>query len=167
MALIKDGQRVDDPWIAVADDAGVPPSGPVIVSLTRWRAEREALSARDEPVGVRLASHEAAADIAPDLDRIALVALEFPTFRDGRAYSTARLLRERHGFKGELRAVGNVLRDQLLFMHRCGFDAFEIASENAVEAWRKAMEEISVWYQPASDDRVPATVLRHVRRAAE
>jgi uncharacterized protein (DUF934 family) len=167
MALIKDGQPVQDPWIALPDDMDLPSSGPVIVSLARWQAEREALSSRGEPIGVRLASHESASDIAPDLDRIALVAVEFPTFRDGRAYSTARLLRERHGFKGELRAVGDVLRDQLLFMTRCGFDAFEIASEDAVESWRKAMEEFSFWYQPATDGRVPVTMLRHMRRAAE
>jgi uncharacterized protein (DUF934 family) len=77
------------------------------------------------------------------------------------------LLRERYGFAGELRAVGNVLRDQFMFMHRCGFDAFEVADERQVEAWRKAMDEISVWYQPATDGRVPATTLRHFRSAAE
>ena len=167
MALIKDGQTVQDPWIGVPDDVELPSNGPIIVSLSRWQNERDALSGRSDPIGIRLASHEAASDIASGLNRIALVALEFPTFRDGRAYSTARLLRERYGFAGELRAVGNVLRDQLLFMHRCGFDAFEIASEDAVESWQKAMEEFSVWYQPASDKRVLVTALRHIRRAAE
>ncbi len=167
MALIKDGQPVRDPWIALPDDVELPSSGPVIVSLSRWQTERGALSERADPVGVRLASHQAASDIASGLNRIALVALEFPTFRDGRAYSTARLLRERYGFAGELRAVGNVLRDQLLFMHRCGFDAFEIASDEAVDSWRKAFQEFSVWYQPATDKRVPVTALRHTRRAAE
>lgn len=167
MALIKDGRPVQDPWIAVADDAEVPASGPVIISLARWKAERDTLSDRIDPIGVRLASGDAAADIASGLNRISLVALEFPTFRDGRAYSTARLLRERYGFAGELRAVGNVLRDQLLFMHRCGFDAFETASDEAATAWRKALDEFTAWYQPATDGRVPVTVLRHLRRAAE
>jgi len=167
MALIKDGRLVQDPWFAVPDDGELPSSGPIIVSLTRWLIERDALSDRADPVGIRLASHETASDIASGLNRISLVALDFPTFRDGRAYSTARLLRERYGFTGELRAVGNVLRDQLLFMHRCGFDAFEIRPEDTVESWQKAMEEFSVWYQPATDGRVPVTLLRHVRRAAE
>lgn len=167
MALIKDGQLMDDAWAAVPDDAEVPSSGPVIISLSRWQTEREALSSRSDPIGVRLASHDQASDIASGLNRISLVALEFPTFRDGRAYSTARLLRERYGFQGELRAVGNVLRDQLLFMHRCGFNAFEIVSDDAVGSWNKAMEEFSACYQPAADHRVPVTALRHIQRAAE
>ena len=106
-------------------------------------------------------------EIAPDLEHISLIALEFPTFRDGRAYSTARLLRERHGYSGELRAFGNVLRDQLMFMHRCGFNAFEVAEANALDSWRKALGEMSVWYQPTADGRVPATARRQVLRAAE
>ncbi len=167
MALIKDGQAVQDPWITVSDDEELPSSGPIIVSLSRWHTDRSELSGQADPIGIRLTSHEAASDIASGLNRLSLVALEFPTFRDGRAYSTARLLRERYGFCGELRAVGNVLHDQLVFMHRCGFDAFEIASEDAVESWQKAMKAFSVWYQPAADNRVPVTALRHVRRAAE
>jgi uncharacterized protein (DUF934 family) len=167
MPLISNGRSTDDPWVAVADDEALPASGPVIVSLDRWQTERDALLGRGGRLGVRLASHQLATEIAVDLAHFDLVALEFPTFRDGRAYSTARLLRERYGFKGELRAVGNVLRDQFLFMHRCGFDAFEVANEGEAAAWRKAMEEFSVWYQSAADDRIPATTLRHFRSAAE
>jgi len=167
MALISNGRLTDDPWVTVADNEALPASGSVIVSLDRWKAEREALLARGGLLGVRLASSQLASEIAADLAHIDLVALEFPTFRDGRAYSTARLLRERYGYAGELRAIGNVLRDQFMFMHRCGFDAFEVADERQVEAWRKAMDEISVWYQPATDGRVPATTLRHFRSAAE
>jgi uncharacterized protein (DUF934 family) len=167
MALIKHGHPAEDAWVAVGEDAGLPPSGAVIVTLDRWRADRAALLDRGGPLGIRLASHQLAAEIADDLAHFALVALEFPVFRDGRAYSTARLLRQRYGFAGELRAVGNVLYDQFLFMHRCGFDAFEVADEGQAEAWRKAMEEISVWYQPAADGRVPVTALRHFRSAAE
>lgn len=167
MALISNGRLTDDPWVTVADEEALPASGPVIVSLDRWRAERDALLARGSLLGVRLASSQLASEIAADLAHFDLVALEFPTFRDGRAYSIARLLRERYGFAGELRAVGNVLRDQFMFMHRCGFDAFEVADEEQVEAWRKAMDEISIWYQPATDGRVPATTLRHFRSAAE
>jgi uncharacterized protein (DUF934 family) len=167
MALIKNGHPAKDTWIAVDDVAELPASGAVIVSLERWRADRAALLDREGPLGIRLASHQLATEIADDLVRFELVALEFPSFRDGRAYSTARLLRQRYRFAGELRAVGNVLYDQFLFMHRCGFDAFEVADDRQAEAWRKAMDEISVWYQPASDGRIPLTALRHFRSAAE
>ena len=81
-------------------------------------------------------------------------------FGDGRAYSYARLLRERHGYKGELRAVGNVLRDQLVFMVRCGFDSFEVASDQAAEAWREAMAEFTRWYQPTGNSRASLGALR-------
>ena len=167
MPLIKQGKVVDDPWIRVADESPLPAAGAVIVSLERWNAEQDALLARAEPLGVRLASHQPARELAPHLGRLSLVALEFPTFRDGRAYSTARLLRERYGYNGELRAVGNVLRDQFLFMVRCGFNAFEIATEDEAAAWQKAVNEFSVWYQAAADDRLPAARLRRLARAAE
>lgn len=169
MPLIKDGRRVDDPWVAVADDAPLPVGLPVIVSLTRWQAERTLLLERNAPVGVRLKSSELAETIAADAGRLALIALEFPVFRDGRAYSTARLLRERYRFRGELRAVGQVLRDQFLFMQRCGFDAFEV-SDAEVDAWPAAMAEFSVFYQPTNDGRPTAIQLRqqkHGKRAAE
>jgi uncharacterized protein (DUF934 family) len=89
-----------------------------------------------------------------------VIALEFPKFGDGRAYSYARLLRERYGFRGELRAVGNVLRDQALFMLRCGFDAFEVTEGTPIEGWREALGEISVVYQPTADGRPVAHGLR-------
>jgi uncharacterized protein (DUF934 family) len=167
MPLIKHGKVVDDPWLRLSDDDALPASGAVIVSLERWHAEHGALCGRGEPVGVRLVSHQPARELAEDLPRLSLVALEFPSFRDGRAYSTARLLRERYGYKGELRAVGNVLRDQFLFMVRCGFDAVEVATEQEAAAWEKAMNEFSVWYQAAADDRPSAARLRRLAKAAE
>lgn len=169
MPLIRDGRGVDDPWVAVADGAPLPDGVPVIVSLQRWQAERDLLVERNAPVGVRLKSSELADTIAADAGRLALIALEFPAFRDGRAYSTARLLRERHGFKGELRAVGQVLRDQFLFMQRCGFDAFEVDEAQAA-AWQQAIGEFSVFYQPTGDGRPSAVQLRQQKaatRAAE
>lgn len=168
MPLIKDGQGVTDPWPFVADGEELPATGPVLVTLARWRAERPALLARGTLLGVRLKSADKAAELADDLPRLALIALEFPTFRDGRAYSTARLLRERYGFAGELRAVGNVLHDQLLFMCRCGFDAFEVADAHAVEIWQRALAEISVFYQQTGDGRPTVHASRQQeRRAAE
>jgi uncharacterized protein (DUF934 family) len=163
MPLIKDNELVPDPWASLDDDAALPAGAPAIVGLERWEAERETLIKRNAPLGIRLRSDQPPKLVLDDLDRFALVALEFPKFGDGRAYSYARLLRERYGFRGELRAVGNVLRDQALFMLRCGFDAFEVAEASALEGWRAALGEISVFYQPTADGRTPAHGLRAER----
>jgi uncharacterized protein (DUF934 family) len=159
MPLIREGVPACDPWTQAADEAALP-QGPAVVSLARWQAERETLIARNEPLGIRLKSSEAPEAIAADVARFDLICLEFPKFQDGRAYSHARKLRQRHGFTGELRAVGNVLRDQFLFMQRCGFDAFEVKDAGAVRDWQRAMSEISVAYQPAADRRRTAVELR-------
>lgn len=166
MPLIKDGQEVADPWRFVADGEPLPADGAVLITLARWQAERDALLSRGTPLGVQLASRDKASELADDLPHLALITLEFPTFRDGRAYSTARLLRERFGFTGELRAVGNVLHDQLLFMHRCGFNAFEVADARAVEIWQRALAEISVFFQPTGDGRATVHASRRQERRA-
>ncbi len=167
MPLLKNGEVVEDVWTVLPESAeGVCdcPQGPandidVIVTLDQWKAADEALRYRNGRLGLRLRSNQAPAEIVKDLENFDLIALEFSKFGDGRAYSYARLLRERHGFSGELRAVGNVLRDQLFFMLRCGFDSFEVADEKAAADWRAAIAEISVWYQPTGDGRVPSGVL--------
>lgn len=164
MPLIKHGRPAADPWIVLAGGEPTPDGAAIIVGLARWQAEREALIRRPGPLGLRLKSDQPPGLVAGDLGCFALVALEFPKFTDGRAYSYARLLRERHGFQGEVRAVGNVLRDQFLFMHRCGFDAFEVADRH-LDAWTGALNEITVAYQPAGDGLVPAWRLRHGRTA--
>ncbi len=161
MALIKHGEVAQDPWTDASELAAIPATGPVIVGLAQWDAEREALMGRADPVGIRLHSDEPPERIAVDLTHFGVVALEFPAFKDGRAYSYARLLRERHGYTGELRAVGDVLSEQLHFMQRCGFDAFEVESSNALDEWRTASTEMDVWYQPTGDGRKTALQLRH------
>ena len=166
MVLIRDGIIETDGWVAVADGDPLPGDGPVLVSLERLRAQRRELLKRGSPFGVGLQSGEAAADIAGDISHLDLIALEFPAFTDGRAYSTARLLRERYGYMGELRAVGHVLRDQFLFMRRCGFDTFEVR-DNDAGVWQEAVREINIFYQPAGDRRITALQLRHRRSAAE
>ena len=153
-SVIKHRRIVEDRWQHVADDAD-PPAGPVIVSLARWRRERAALLERGEPVGVRLPNTANVADVAGDLPVLALVALEFPKFTDGRAYSQARLLRERYGYRGEIRAVGDVLRDQLFFMARSGFDAFELRADRSLEDALAAFDDFSESYQPAADQPLP------------
>ena len=109
--LLADGSVAENPWIAVDDEAETVPEGPVVISLERWTRDHASLAARNTPLGIRLKSDQLAARIAADLGRFALVALEFPIFRDGRAFSTARELRERYGFTGDIRAVGHVLPD--------------------------------------------------------
>ena len=160
MPLVKDRAIVEDVWVYVADDEEAPASGAVIVGAGRWIAERESLMRRNAPVGVLLRNDLDPAEVAADLHRFGVVALEFPAFRDGRAYTQARLLRERYGFRGELRATGEVLRDQAPFMRRCGVDAFEIGSGADAGAFGRAISEISVFYQPAADGSGPAAARR-------
>ncbi len=162
MVLVRDGRAVDDDWVALDGDAPAPPGASVIVSLERWRLERAGLAASGARLGIRLSGGDAVADIADALDTLDLVALIFPAFTNGRAYSMARLLRERHGFRGELRAVGHVLRDQASLMARCGFNAFELPPNISLEDWLGALSEIGVRYQPAADGRPAAAELRHI-----
>jgi uncharacterized protein (DUF934 family) len=154
--LLKDGKLADDAFAHLDADDPIPAEGAVLVDLTRWQSERRALLARGEPLGVRLASGESPDEIADDLDALALVALEFPAFKDGRAYSSARLLRERYGYSGEIRAVGDVGLEQLHFMQRVGFDAFEIDSDDPERDWQTAQGDMSIWYQPTGDERPTA-----------
>ena len=145
----------EDPFTAVADDQAIPP-GDVIISLTRFQTEGESLLGEGRQVGVRLESGEEVEALAYDLPQIAVVALAFPKFGDGRAYTSARLLRERFHFKGEVRAVGDVLREQAGYMVRCGFDAFEPADGSTVEDWERATQRFRHVYQRAADGRPPA-----------
>jgi uncharacterized protein (DUF934 family) len=106
-------------------------------------------------LGVQIAGDAQLDALVPYLPKLSLVAIEFPAFTDGRGYSLARLLRERYAFRGELRAVGDVLRDQLLYMARCGFDALELADGRSVQSALAAFEEFSAFYQPAADHALP------------
>jgi uncharacterized protein (DUF934 family) len=136
MVLIRsDGERAYDPWTTLADEAPMPSSGDIVVTLERWQTQREKLAAHPGRLGLRLRAEQLAEAVGGDIATFSLIALEFPKFSDGRPYSTARLLRERFGFAGELRAVGHVLQDQFLFMERCGFDAFEVEDEETANAW--------------------------------
>jgi uncharacterized protein (DUF934 family) len=162
MSLIKGGKLVGDPYFDASGAEAIPPSGPVIVSLAQWQAQRDALVLRGTPLGLRLHSDQSPEAIADDIQHFALIALEFPKFRDGRAYSYARLLRERYGFTGELRAVGDVLMEQVFFMVRTGFDAFDLQqSPDPVAAFQTALQDFTVWYQPTGDGRPTAMQLRH------
>jgi uncharacterized protein (DUF934 family) len=129
--IIKDRNVVTDPWLRLELNADgsvpqAPSGGDIIVPLAMWREERPHLHARPSRIGVWLESDEDPAAIAEDLKLFGVVAVNFPSFGDGRGFSTGQLLRERYGWKGELRAIGDIFRDQLLFLARCGFDAFEL-----------------------------------------
>ncbi|MEX1368022.1 MAG: DUF934 domain-containing protein [Nannocystaceae bacterium] len=163
MEIIKQGEIVTSAWVHLGDDQPLP-QGPadVTVSLQRYLVERDALEASKATVGVRLLPADEIDDRLPELLPLPLIAIEFPKFTDGRPYSLARLLRDRHGYRGELRAMGNVLRDQLFYMHRCGFDAFELSPGKSVQDALEAFGELTVRYQAAADD--PRPLFR--RRAA-
>ena len=146
-----------DAFARLADDeAVVGGGGDVIVSFARFQADGEALLAEGRRVGVWLKPDEPVQGLAYDLPRLAVVALEFPKFRDGRAFSSAALLRERYGYTGEVRAVGEVLRDLAKDMVRCGFDAFEPADGSSPEQWAAAAFRFRHVYQASADGRAPA-----------
>src|SRR3954471_22930827 len=156
MPLVKGGKIATDAFAHLADDAQIPDDGAILISSARFLADAEALSRRAGKTGVSWPNSRDVDDLVPYLGRLAVVALVFPTFRDGRAYTQARLLRERHGFKGELRATGQVLRDQFVFMLRAGFDAFEVKKENDADAFAATVKRYSVFYQPTGDGRITA-----------
>ena len=145
----------------------MPGDGAILISAARFLEDPEALLQRAGKVGVIWPNNRDLDDLVPYLDRLAAVALVFPTFRDGRAYSQARLLRERHGYDGELRATGQVLRDQFVFMLRAGFDAFEVKKDADAEAFAATVKRYSVFYQPTGDGRVTALNRRMQLRHSE
>jgi uncharacterized protein (DUF934 family) len=160
MPLIRAGRIVEDRFVRVLDDAPVPDGIAVILPATRLLVDARELVLRQAPTGVVWPNDRKVAELAPYLDWIALVALVFPSFRDGRAYSQARLLRERYSFRGELRATGQVLRDQLLFLQRAGFDAFELTKDADAAAFAEAVHRYSVFYQPTGDGRASTLIAR-------
>jgi uncharacterized protein (DUF934 family) len=169
MQLVKAGRIAEDRFVRVLDDAPLPEGVAVLLPATRLLADARDLVLRQAPVGVIWPNDRRIAELVPYLDWISLVALVFPTFRDGRAYSQARLLRERYGFRGQLRATGQVLRDQLLFLQRAGFDAFEVTKEADAAHFAEAIQRYSVFYQPTGDGRLSALKARlshgnHVRQ---
>lgn len=135
------------------------PVGPLLVPVAVWRARRAELIAREYehgwPLGVWLAAEEGPESIAADLDDFTVIGVDFPKFSDGRGYSAARLLRERHGYRGELRAIGDVLRDQLFYLQRCGFDAFALRSDQDRGEALAGLKDFDEAYQAAADQPLP------------
>ena len=167
MALWRDGGFADDQWTTLDDSAPIPDRGAIIVSFARWRADKAALEARADPVGVAIAAGKDAVAELGEAARRPLVALKFDKFADGRAFSYAELLRERHGFKGELRATGEVLLDEMAYMARCGFNAFEVIDASTLRALKEGrLPKGALFYQPALGPReAPAGTRPWLRRA--
>jgi uncharacterized protein (DUF934 family) len=167
MPLVKNGRITTDLFVHVADGAELPGDGAILVSAARFLEDPEAVLKHAGKVGVVWPNNRDLDDLVPYLDRLAAVALVFPSFRDGRAYSQARLLRERHGYDGEMRATGQVLRDQFVFMSRAGFDAFEVKKDADADAFAETVKRYSVFYQPTGDGRVTALNRRMQLRHSE
>src|SRR5215471_5485782 len=167
MPLVKGGKITDDAFIHLAEDAPLPQGGGVMVSAARLLADPQTLLLGPAKVGVIWPNSRDVDDLVAHLDRLAAIALVFPTFRDGRAYSQARLLRERYHYRGELRATGQVLRDQFVFMLRAGFDAFEVKKQSDAEAFTQTVKRYSVFYQPTGDGRLTALHRRMQLRHSE
>ena len=154
--LIKGGALVDDPYVLVRDAtslADLPRGAPVLVPLALWRAEHATLAARPD-VGVWLAPADDPAALAADVASLPVIAIDFPAFTDGRGYSTARLLRERYGYTGELRAIGDVQRDQLYYLHQSGFDAFAVRDATDAAAALEGLRDFGDGYQ-STQQRAP------------
>ena len=159
--IIKNGVVQDDAWqvVRLAESEtpqDVPlPTGPLLVPLAVWQERRAELVARQQlhgwPLGVWLAPNEGTEDIADDLKLFEVIGIDFPKFADGRGYSTARLLRERHGYGGELRSIGDIQRDQLFYQQRVGFDAFAVRADHDITAALASLIDFTAAYQTSTD----------------
>lgn len=160
--ILRDGELVQDDWTVLEDGnteletAG----GRVIVTLTRWRAERETLPARHAAVGVLLPNTTDVEAVYPEIADRPLIALQFPTFSDGRALSQAVVLRKRLAYRRELRAVGDVIRDLVFWLGRCGFDSIVPRKDQKPEACLAALQELTVAYQAVADEHTPVWIRR-------
>ena len=162
MALIKDRKRVTDNWqlldaLTVGEDGSLPPlpAGDVIVPAAGWTRARAQFIGRQGRIGVWLSGTDDPRDIAGDLEHFGVIAVKFPSFTDGRGYSIGRLLRERYGWTGELRAIGDIQRDQLFYLARCGFNAFALREGEDVDVALTAFADFSERYQASVDQPLP------------
>jgi uncharacterized protein (DUF934 family) len=146
MQIIKDREVVEDSWQHLADDADIV-AGDITVSFARWVEQKDVLAAQKGRLGIRVSGEDNLEDIVADLDKFALVVVLFPAFTDGRGYSKARLLRDRYGYEGEIRAQGDVLHDQLYYMTQCGINSFELANSNRLTEALAAFDDFSENYQ--------------------
>ncbi len=158
--LIKNRQIIDDEWVLIKEasqleDLSAYSGQDLIIPLTIWREDRDRFLQRTGRTAVWLNSHEVPQALGTDLDKFEVIALNFPIFSDGRSYTSARELRSNLGFKGEIRAIGDVLRDQLFYMSRCGFDAFLMREDQNLENALSAFHDFTEGYQASVDRPIP------------
>ena len=161
MAVVDRKGPLADTWARLADDAPVPKGGSVIVSLGRLKNEHNSLFSAASAVGVEVGGDVNLEDLQPFLPRLGVIVVRLANMRDGRVFSVGRLLRERYGFGADLRAVGDFIPDQVLFLLRCGFTSFEVADGFPVESLKRAVAAYSAWYQRATDRATTVAELRH------
>lgn len=158
--LIKNARFVDNPWLVIDRESDLQDclsasADHLIVPLALWQAHRDELLDSGRTIAVWLDSDEDPEDLAEDLARLPMVALNFPVFKDGRAFSSAVILRQRYGYQGEIRAIGEVLRDQLFYMKRCGFDAFDVSDQVADEDALSAFADFTTTYASTVEEPMP------------
>lgn len=155
MHLVKNKKLVENTIVHVEDNEAVADDAEATFSLERWERERELLESRTGITGIRIPNDVNVRELSSDVLDVDILALNFPSFADGRAYSQARMLRQELGYEGELRATGDVLRDQVFFLDRCGFDALELRPDRDPKAALEAFNDFSIRYQPAVDEPLP------------
>ncbi len=158
--MLSHGIVTDDNWTLLDQPEGNLPSGNVLVPLSYWLQHRDDLAQKDlaqhnGSIGVWLDSHEEVEALAADLEKLPVIAINFPKFVDGRGFSSARLLRDRYAYQGEVRAIGQFIRDQLFLLQRCGFSQFSFADDLDLEAAAQSLNDFSDGYQTAADQAQP------------
>ncbi len=150
MNIIKDKQIIEDTWIHIADSEKLT-QGNFTISISRWEQEKNQLKNLTESIGIRLCPADKVEGIANDLKYISLVAINFPVFTDGRSFSQARLLRSRYNYKGEIRAIGNFMPDQVFYLSRVGVNAFQLEDTKQLQTALSTMNDFTVEYQTSSN----------------
>ena len=153
--MLSHGAVADNNWTVLQQPVESIPAGDILVPLNYWLEHRVELKQQSGQVGVWLDSDEEVEALADDLPQLPVVALNFPKFVDGRGFSSARLLRDRYDYQGEVRAIGNIIQDQLFMLQRCGFSQFSLANDIDLEAAAKSLNDFSDGYQTAADQAEP------------
>ena len=153
--VLKDNRLIDDSWTLLTEDSESLPSGDILLSYSQWQTFSDQLDSHDGSVGVIIEGNADIEDIIEPLLKLPLIAINFPKFADGRAFSSARLIRERYEYTGEIRAVGGFIRDQLYYLSRCGFNAFKFDDSVDLTESAKSLQDFSEVYQVSVDQESP------------
>ena len=152
--IIKNGAIVEDTYHVITE-AGALPAADIIVSLDVWLQQRAEVLAHQHKKGIMLKPDQHPEAIVDDLASLDIIALVFPAFADGRGYSYAVLLRQRYGFKGELRATGDIFKDNMFYLKRCGFDSFAVRADKDIDVALQGLQDFSECYQASTDEGTP------------